>query len=44
MKNAYYLRHCCLSTRINAAPTRRVSVTFDIGNLYEELPTKSKSG
>ena len=45
---AYYLPHVSpsvrLSTYISAAPTGRISVKFDIGDIYEILSMKSKFG
>jgi hypothetical protein len=48
-KNPYYLCHECpltipvrMSASINAAPMGRISMKFDICNLYENLSRKSK--
>jgi hypothetical protein len=41
-KSASYICHIRLSTRISAAPTRRVSVKFQVGKFNKNLLRKSK--
>ena len=41
-KSACKLRHIRQSACIRAAPTGRISVKFDVGNMYENVLRKSK--